>query len=572
METFPRWFKFREWLFLFESQPPAAYLKQKYEKEHSMRLKQMRWQIKQHLPNMREDKQTRLVAYFLYNIIQQSNDDLNAAWKITSQFVFHLQTSWSGVLDYINAHIDDQNLWGKLVSTTYPLDQLKRAADEWHEELARRKKKPGAPGRVVIENIPGMPGFRWVSLDKGYCQDEGNAAGHCGNVGAKPGDNIYSLRDMQDKVYLTFIVNGKSLGESKANNNQKPAPRYHPAIIALLKSPYVEVIQGGGYAPENNFSLDDLAPDLKADLFKAKPDMALEWNAFLKRQIEKMRNDEPVDPEFTSHIAQMPEYAFLLAERMVKRNETYDEKTMKMLVLRTAGLRYSHREPDKVVVASGYNYDITDAVWDYVDNAIDKEFESNNQTLFRILKEKIKPETVQEIENRWKESSDFWGREQEVSVWKVIEDDIHKNKGYVLRMIFRRALRKRLGNRMVFKVIRNVGLKLKELDFNFQGHGAIVNPKSRFEVQADPTLVVKMACDIKNHPEKWTQISASLLHTVHRNDEMTDEGAVIHTLALRHTSPNWTEIKKDLNADKSLFDPETLDAKDVTEEFLEEIH
>lgn len=125
-------------------------------------------------------------------------------------------------------------------------------------------------------------GFCWMMLDRGYCRNEADAMGHCGNVGARPGDRILSLRKFEDEidgqqfysVYLTFILqkDGK-LGEMKGRANEKPAERYHGAIIALLKLPIIKGIRGGGYAPGNNFSLSDLTDEQRDALLDQKPEL-----------------------------------------------------------------------------------------------------------------------------------------------------------------------------------------------------------------------------------------------------------------------------------------------------------
>jgi hypothetical protein len=108
--------------------------------------------------------------------------------------------------------------------------------------------------------------WAWFDLEKEYCEIEGDAMGHCGN-GAdwKQGDTVLSLRqhkkNNQWEPHLTFIRHADGfLGETKGRGNNKPVTKYHPAIFALLKSQYVNGITGGGYSPENNFSLTDL-PD-----------------------------------------------------------------------------------------------------------------------------------------------------------------------------------------------------------------------------------------------------------------------------------------------------------------------
>ena len=70
--------------------------------------------------------------------------------------------------------------------------------------------------------------------------------GHCGNTAAgEPGQRILSLRQPRKvgtqtwwEPHATFILSAKGyLGEMKGKQNNKPVPRLHPYIVALLKLP-----------------------------------------------------------------------------------------------------------------------------------------------------------------------------------------------------------------------------------------------------------------------------------------------------------------------------------------------
>lgn len=178
-------------------------------------------------------------------------------------------------------------------------EELERQNDTWHNELAKSTGmgSRGALGKPIIK-FP--DGWAWVDLDKGFCKIEGQAMGHCGNAQPKSGDNIYSLRDPRNVPYLTFIVNKKSLGEMKGRSNNKPEIKFHPYIMALLKSPYVEKIHGGGYAPQNNFKIGDLSIKDYTELHQLKPNLLpslkqyLEENKYLNPRVdERLVDDEP---------------------------------------------------------------------------------------------------------------------------------------------------------------------------------------------------------------------------------------------------------------------------------------
>jgi hypothetical protein len=97
-----------------------------------------------------------------------------------------------------------------------------------------------------------------------YCKREGDAMGHCGNApSAKVGDRVLSLRkDMGNGNFrpsLTFILGADGyLGKMKGRANEKPNPKYHDMIVALLLQPEINGCKGGGYAAHYNFTLLDL--------------------------------------------------------------------------------------------------------------------------------------------------------------------------------------------------------------------------------------------------------------------------------------------------------------------------
>jgi hypothetical protein len=111
-------------------------------------------------------------------------------------------------------------------------------------------------------------GFVWIDLHAPVDEEEGEAMGHCGNRGSyKRNETILSLRKpvnyQHEKWWYpvcTFILDGTGrLGEMKGRNNDKPQAKYHPYIMALLKrTDLIKGIKGGGYMPQNNFSLADL--------------------------------------------------------------------------------------------------------------------------------------------------------------------------------------------------------------------------------------------------------------------------------------------------------------------------
>lgn len=157
-------------------------------------------------------------------------------------------------------------------------NDLQKLEEEYKDRI-KGKLKLQEHDQIILD-LGG--GWCWVMLDRGYCRAEADAMGHCGNAGARHGDRILSLRKFEEElngeryysVFLTFILNedGK-LGEMKGRANEKPAERYHPAIIELLKLPIIKGIRGGGYLPENNFSLDHLSEEQRTALLEEKPEL-----------------------------------------------------------------------------------------------------------------------------------------------------------------------------------------------------------------------------------------------------------------------------------------------------------
>jgi hypothetical protein len=125
-------------------------------------------------------------------------------------------------------------------------------------------------------------GFAWWLLPRGGCPVEAKAMGHCGNVPSqRPGDQILSLRRQVRRgdvarwyPVATFILDADGqLGEMKGRGNDKPAAKYHPYIVELLRHHIIAGIKGGGYMPENNFSMSDLDPQPRGQLMATKPEL-----------------------------------------------------------------------------------------------------------------------------------------------------------------------------------------------------------------------------------------------------------------------------------------------------------
>lgn len=164
-------------------------------------------------------------------------------------------------------------------------------------------------------------GFVWFDLERPYCKQEGDAMGHCGNVSGGPGETILSLRQKQKisgetwwKPVATFILhkNSGNLGQMKGYGNDKPSPKYHKYIVPLLLDRRIHGIQRGEYLPENDFSIDDLSPELQKKVLDKKPELA---DVSMNEEEFESRVEQYINDEEDNYIQSEVEYY---------ENEVYD--------------------------------------------------------------------------------------------------------------------------------------------------------------------------------------------------------------------------------------------------------
>ena len=217
------------------------------------------YQPRAKLMRFQSDLTDSLVHFLSLNIPQINNFRFeNQQWKEIEGYFKKLEIEWA----------DKQKSWIDIT-----------------DELKEGKISPV----VVFDD-----GFRWFNLNRPKCEEEGKAMGHCGNCGGRNDDTILSLRKLKQeggRMYarpsLTFILhhNGQ-LGEMKGRGNNKPNEKYHPYIMRLLaQKNLVKGIEGGGYLPQNNFSLNDLNDEQFEAFFNARPDLLIEDRTSLKKAI-----------------------------------------------------------------------------------------------------------------------------------------------------------------------------------------------------------------------------------------------------------------------------------------------
>ena len=198
-----------------------------------------------------------------------------------------------------------------------PLDlhaELRTAENDWKEKQERELEMQ-PDDQIIID----YGKYAWVKLDRAYCSREGSAMGHCGNTATpKEGDRILSFRTKvsggKQRPHLTFILDKNGyLGEMKGRANEKPSEKYHPYIIDLLQKDFVKGIKGGGYLPESNFSITDLAQEQMNALISKKPSLVTPEEAYTYA-VEKVGGRWPEGEEV---IEQSPRYALYYAQDVI---------------------------------------------------------------------------------------------------------------------------------------------------------------------------------------------------------------------------------------------------------------
>lgn len=166
-----------------------------------------------------------------------------------------------------------ENKGSNFTTTDFTLKNLDNLEDIVDKKKAKdsRSNKPGPEGRTIVK-FPN--GWKWISLDKASCEEEGDAAGHCGNkAGEIAGENILSLRDEDNKIHMTVVVDKYGFtNEMKAPGNKKPESYTHPYIIGLFKNTNYKIGEGK-WDTSNDFQLTDLSIKNLIALKKDRPDL-----------------------------------------------------------------------------------------------------------------------------------------------------------------------------------------------------------------------------------------------------------------------------------------------------------
>lgn len=196
-------------------------------------------------------------------------------------------------LNYINDWKENQNENIDLTQISWEVAYDR--SREWHISLAtnQRNKINKSEEKNII--ISFNDGYFWKFIGAGSCKEEGAAMGHCGSSGT---DDLYSLRDGQNKPHITAAFrkegNKNILTQMKGKGNERPISKYHPYIVDLLGDKNFNVTdidyrfgQGGQYGKD--FNPMDLNEKLGASLYGKNKFMRKFLNA-PQRLVNKYKN------------------------------------------------------------------------------------------------------------------------------------------------------------------------------------------------------------------------------------------------------------------------------------------
>jgi hypothetical protein len=206
----------------------------------------------------------------------------------------------SGMFTDIAEYMGDENIKNEPEFLRY--DPLKTTPEKVREDLEiieneinRRKRLEHTTGNyedkryVLVEDaeaedhedlgISDREGWSWWYIPRSSDKLEARSNDHCGE--GDEGSTLYSFRE--DLIFdgepatvshLTFEKrwNGM-LAMTKGTSNSKPKPEYYDAIVELLcKEKSIEgTLVDYGFKSETNFRFDDLSPEQRGRVKKAKP-------------------------------------------------------------------------------------------------------------------------------------------------------------------------------------------------------------------------------------------------------------------------------------------------------------
>lgn len=318
--------------------------------------------------------------------------------------------------------------------TNQPWAQIKSDFEEyeqeWKDSISTNTVEIQNGDKILLSFDGGQKA--WWLLPRGACEDEASMMGHCGNVPSeKYGDRILSFRTATDDPdkwvpHLTFIIDSEGyLGEMKGRGNEKPAKRYHPYIIDLIRHDMVEGIKGGGYEPENNFSMNDLDPSIKEKLIEENPKLASLYDLY---QSEGMTKRVENRIQETLNDKRLPEIYSIESDTVILTQ--FDD----MESLFRAQFRDISQETFAVheMIFDDYDYDMSQE--EMIDHATDLKI--NDEIIIRIL-EKLTDKTLEKIASDLDMPFDYSSYEDRQMMAEVIDNSKY---GEILRLGIVKAL------------------------------------------------------------------------------------------------------------------------------------
>lgn len=257
----------------------------KFLKEHDVYEKNIDSVINKCITTLKKDN----VIVFVLKTFRELMIKMVNMGEDATRAVVQTNTFISALEHYLSLPIPEINNYNYAEKTRADvIDDFREFESEWKKSRVQwiditDELKNGAITPIITYE----DGHAWFDLSKPYCELEGNAMGHCGNSAAyNDDDTVLSYRlvkkvrgEVLSRPSLTFILDGdRRLGEMKGRANEKPKEKYHDAIVDLLLHKrqdefFIQGIKGGGYAPENNFNINDLKDDqLKEKLFTNRPE------------------------------------------------------------------------------------------------------------------------------------------------------------------------------------------------------------------------------------------------------------------------------------------------------------
>lgn len=244
--------------------------------------------------------------------------------------------------------------------------------------------------------------FKWFDLQKNYCEDEGEAMGHCGNSHSTGShETIISLRRVMkvgNKEYhrpsLTFILDTISgyLTETRGRANTKPKKSYHPFIVELFRDNRIKGISLRYNDEKDNFVISDLNHEMLQRLYSIRPD--------LKEQFETMQllddkfhevlqgnASRQTTQQVMNAIPKSGKYSLLYAKHIGKEYPEGEEEIAKLntrQILDYARIiegRFPKGEPrllGDIETATMYHEEFVKEPWYELEKVFEKEFESGD--------------------------------------------------------------------------------------------------------------------------------------------------------------------------------------------------